>query len=108
MGSVIPRWNRLLLSPFHRVHEMPMKTMRTIGFEYITTPIMRTSVVGQFSGVLLRYNIQPFWVFDVFQRTCNRSYERTGKEWTDQGRFFDQFFGIVFGTMVVGSQDWFF
>jgi hypothetical protein len=26
----------------------------------------------------------------------------------DQGRFFDQFFGIVFGTVVVVSQDWFF
>jgi hypothetical protein len=55
MGSVIPTWNRLLLSPFHRVHEMPMKTMRTIGFVYITTPIMRTSV-GQFSGVI---KLQP-------------------------------------------------
>ncbi len=60
------------------------------------------------SLVLLSYNLQFLGFFENFQRTCNRSYERTGKESMDQGRFFDQFFGIVFGTMVVVSQDWFF
>jgi hypothetical protein len=85
-----------------------MKTMRTIGFVCITTPMMRTSV-GQFSSlVLLSYNLpSSFWIFENFQRTCcNRSYERTSKELMDQGKFFDQFFGIVFGTVVVMSQDW--
>lgn len=71
MDSVIPRWNRLLLSPFHRVHEIPMKTMRTIGFVYITTPMMRTSV-GQFSGVIKLQPPSSFWVFWKFSKNLQQ------------------------------------
>jgi hypothetical protein len=57
------------------------------------------------SLVLLSYNLHPVsGFFENFQRTCNRSCERTSKEWMDEGRFFDQFFGIIFGTVVVGES----
>jgi hypothetical protein len=59
--------------------------------------------------VLLSYNLHPVSGFlKIVKEPATGLMKETIKEWMDQGRFFDQFFGIVFGTVVVVSQDWFF